>query len=597
MVSGPGRLMVGIVIVSIQVFSAFGADWRAVVDEAVATQQPPWIPTEKTLRGWVIGIDASGGGARDRAQQEADDFVLLTAEYLYHAVVRSGGRAILTRVGDFRYGDEVPDAEQRVEILQRADVDLCLRLVPVSGSRPQVAAVREGDAGQLADALAKQLNASQSDLAGFGGPFIEQFQQAKPGAPLAVVAAATPGDRRTRPHAVATLTEQILAGLIGYVGTHAKSNPRIEEDAGGASTPATPDPPVSRRIQRAARAVWPAGELPAAQLDWFCDRFGDNSISNSSLTHFSVGAEWDGERVKLTGTTNEPRIVDSLVGALQVVGYENVADAVRRLPDHERLGDKLFGVCHVPMALTFNRPSARRGLQTQLLYGEPVFLLDQTEDEYLLHGSDGYWGWVPRNVITPKTAEEFAPYNELPRAAAIEEIRRDGLRIPAGAKLPIVAQDAAQWTLLLPGGQTAAVEARALRALHSEQAVQDRVLGVLDMLNTPYVFGGRSPLGLDCSGLVMNVLARSGEFYARDAWQQAFAGRLVATQWHRTDLQAGDLIFFIHPTGRIYHTGVMISDRHIVHSTPPVVRINSLFPDDRLYDPRLDRDFFIGKRP
>ncbi|MBU0641372.1 MAG: C40 family peptidase, partial [Planctomycetes bacterium] len=108
---------------------------------------------------------------------------------------------------------------------------------------------------------------------------------------------------------------------------------------------------------------------------------------------------------------------------------------------------------------------------------------------------------------------------------------------------------------------------------------------------------GRSSLGLDCSGLVTNVWTRTGEKPSRDAWQQALAGELVATSWHRAGIQAGDQVFFINESGKIYHTGVALDADHILHAAPPCVQIGSLDPQDRLHDKRLDLDFFMAKRP
>jgi N-acetylmuramoyl-L-alanine amidase len=574
-------------------------DWRAQVKAAIEHQQPPWSPREDTLAGWTIGLNPVGGGADKAALRDADDFSLLLAEYLYHAVIRSGGRAVLTRVGDYAWAaDETPDAQQRVAILENAGVDLCISLAaqPADADANGFTLVTASTSGPgwLGEAFE-----SGSDGGSRAASFRQALNNASPNVPKAtiVLTAATGADPRQRNAAKEAFAKQIHAALVHYVAEHAKTDAVADDDAGGHSVPPTPDPPISRRVKSVARAVWPAGDLPLEQVDWFCNAVAARAITNSSLTYFNPEAELRDGRIVLTGATAEPDLIEMLVDALRVVGITEVTSEMRTLPDREKLGDELYGVCRVPMVLTFSRPDARRGLMTQLLFGEPVFLLDRDEDEYLLHAGDGYWGWVPANAIEPKTADAFTPYNRLPRVTALSELVHAEKRIPAGAKLPLVSEGSQKHTVLLPDGREAPLPADQLRALATEQSIGQRVTAVLDLIGTPYVFGGRSPLGLDCSGLVTNAMARSGEFAARDAWHQAFAGRLVATQWRRTDLQAGDLIFFINSVGKVYHTGVMIDDRHIIHATPPVVRINSLFEEDRLFDPRLDRDFFIGKRP
>ena len=147
-------------------------------------------------------------------------------------------------------------------------------------------------------------------------------------------------------------------------------------------------------------------------------------------------------------------------------------------------------------------------------------------------------------------------------------------------------------------GSTLNVPAAAVARLGAENSqASARVRAALDMLYTPYVFGGRSPLGLDCSGLASNVWSRLGVTPPRDAQQQAPAGRLVATSWHRANIRPGDQLFFINESGKVYHTGIALDAVHVIHATAPCVQIGSFDPQDPLYDEELDRTFFMVKRP
>jgi len=96
----------------------------------------------------------------------------------------------------------------------------------------------------------------------------------------------------------------------------------------------------------------------------------------------------------------------------------------------------------------------------------------------------------------------------------------------------------------------------------------------LALLETPYVFAGRASIGLDCSGLVGTVCDEHGFVLPRDAAQQFVTGRLVATRWYRDALGAGDRIYFINSTGKIFHTGLALGDEHFVHSAPLAVQIS-----------------------
>jgi len=223
--------------------------------------------------------------------------------------------------------------------------------------------------------------------------------------------------------------------------------------------------------------------------------------------------------------------------------------------------------------------------------------LDRENDHYLLHAGDGYWGWVPCGAVQPMTAEAFNAYMDRKRAIAQREIKTQTLVIPRGATLRLQQSGADTRTVSLPDGTSLDVPADTLGPVENGEAAAARVKAALDLLYVPYVFGGRSPLGLDCSGLASNVCTQAGRTPARDARQQVLAGRLVATFRDRSRLQAGDQVFFVNRSGKVYHTGIAIDSTHIVHSAPPCVQIGSIDSASPLYDKELDESFFMAKRP
>ncbi|MBL1409210.1 C40 family peptidase [Sphingobacterium faecale] len=81
--------------------------------------------------------------------------------------------------------------------------------------------------------------------------------------------------------------------------------------------------------------------------------------------------------------------------------------------------------------------------------------------------------------------------------------------------------------------------------------------------NSPYLWGGRSPYGIDCSGFSQVVYRHFGIALRRDAWQQAESGDTVN---FLPEIKAGDLAFFDNEAGRITHVGVMIDNETIIHA-------------------------------
>jgi len=419
---------------------------------------------------------------------------------------------------------------------------------------------------------------------------------------LSILGAAA-GQGTDRP---APLDEVVRRAIQAYYeqrcAAAASTQPREGAAEPGRKDARVPGPPGSSadgRVGRLARTIWPEGPLPAERVGWFCELFAKVAVKDASLVYVDMTARRDEEGVVLRGATNAPSYVGGLTEALAAVGIAGVRSEARTLPDREKLGARLFGVCRVPTALTYNRPSESGGLQTQLLYGEPVFLLDRAEGFYLLHAGEGYWGWVREEAVQPLAENDFAPFQRLPRAVFVTDLQMERTNIPRGGTAPFVRTEGDKSVVLSPEGSEMVVPSSVLRVGTADAgAAEARVKAALDFMGSPYLFGGRSGRGLDCSGLVTNVWARAaGERTARDAWQQALAGELVATWWHRENIQPGDQVFFIDPTGRIYHTGVAISATHILHAAPPAVQIGSFVKGDRLYDARLDRDFFMVKRP
>lgn len=93
------------------------------------------------------------------------------------------------------------------------------------------------------------------------------------------------------------------------------------------------------------------------------------------------------------------------------------------------------------------------------------------------------------------------------------------------------------------------------------------VENALMYLNTPYLWGGRSPLGIDCSGFTQMVYRLQGVDLPRDAYQQAEVGTTLSFV---EESEPGDLAFFDNAEGTITHVGIILEDNHIIHASGKV---------------------------
>lgn len=183
-------------------------------------------------------------------------------------------------------------------------------------------------------------------------------------------------------------------------------------------------------------------------------------------------------------------------------------------------------------------PNDRSEQVSQLLYGECVTVLETKAKWSLVQGDDGYSGWVDTNQIGP---EPIAQGFVLEREVCIKTARGD-FYLPHGAR-------GRQAATTLPFNPSAVVKTAQL------------------YLNTPYLWGGKSIYGIDCSGFMQQLFKVHGVNLPRDAYQQAEIGETVHLV---AEAKALDLAFFDNVEGRIVHVGMLINQSQIIHASGSV---------------------------
>lgn len=383
--------------------------------------------------------------------------------------------------------------------------------------------------------------------------------------------------------------------------------PRGEDEVAEDGEPPMSERRARRDASRLVRSYWPSDEPPqtARELQFILDAYRRSALSDATTFRFDVRVEGGPGAWRVSGSVNHPRLRDVPARLLAAVGCSPEVDGVRLLPAAS-LGAERYGVCAIPMALTYPEPYDRGTVQTQLLLGDRVYLLDEDEDRrhFLLMAPDGYLGWVRQEAIRRMDAAEFTSWSLAPRARVVRETMVDDFRVPAGSALPVLGNDGTRVRLRIP---------RAVRASASTEAVMVPLVSVnlpsqpspgfvaaqtaITALTVPYVFGGRSMLGLDCSGLVGNAYLTAGLRLPRDARQQMLVGEIVATPWYFGDLRPGDILFFIDGMGHVTHVGLSLGGSRFIHESPPEVQVSSFDPGDPLYAPNWAAAFCFARRP
>ena len=221
------------------------------------------------------------------------------------------------------------------------------------------------------------------------------------------------------------------------------------------------------------------------------------------------------------------------------------------------------GICSISIVPVRSDASDKAEIVTQLLFGELVeIIVIRKEWTYIRCEWDGYEGWCDTKQVQVLSDDHYYAYRlqhatcfELVQPALSQEFFQP---LTLGAVLPFY--DGLSFSVAGSrynfSGQT--IPSATIKAT-SELIVRI----ARKFLFAPYLWGGRSPFGIDCSGLTQVVYKMAGIRLLRDAAQQVTQGRLVDFV---EQAQAGDLAFFENSIGRIAHVGIVLPGNKIIHA-------------------------------
>lgn len=221
----------------------------------------------------------------------------------------------------------------------------------------------------------------------------------------------------------------------------------------------------------------------------------------------------------------------------------------------------MYGICNLALIPLRQEANHRSELVSQILFGEHFTILETQSDwvKIELH-FDGYQGWIDKKQFQEISAESFQTLSNLPfklNADFIEYIigKNDELfPIPLGSNLNFLDLAEVNSSEFRFEGMTTTGEKNPKTALLKTAFMY---------LNTPYLWGGKSPYGIDCSGFVQMVYKLNGYTLPRDAYQQASIGEPLS---FIEESEPGDLAFFDNEEGKITHVGILMKDNYIIHA-------------------------------
>ncbi len=331
---------------------------------------------------------------------------------------------------------------------------------------------------------------------------------------------------------------------------------------------------------------------------------------------FDVTCVHQAAQLVVKGDVDRANARRDIVAALEAAKLGLVVDSIRVLPD-PALADTPFGIVKVSVGNVRSNPAHSAELATQVMLGMVVTVLKKQGDWYYIQGADRYLGWLegPAMHLTKQAgadAWQNGPRVIMTAYFGVMRTRPDTASLPVSDAVPGVLFKAGavqgKWRAIeTPDGRKGYIERRLVadyakwkttRTLTAETVEQT----AKQFIGVPYLWGGTSPKGMDCSGFTKTVFRLNGMELNRDANQQAQMGIDVPAGDDMRQLLKGDLLFFGQQASaerpeRITHVGIYLQDKAIIH-TPggSGVRIDSFDPAAPNYNDGLVKSMVRARR-
>ena len=229
----------------------------------------------------------------------------------------------------------------------------------------------------------------------------------------------------------------------------------------------------------------------------------------------------------------------------------------------------MFGICNLAIIPLRLEPSDKSEIVSQVLFGEHFEIIEQLKQwSRIKMQFDNYEGWVDSKqfkIISETNFNKLSEETIILNGDLVDYITDHTnllIPIPLGASISFLSNNEINTANYnFEGTKISGVKPKS-----------ELIRTAFMYLNAPYLWGGKNPFGIDCSGFTQMVYKLNGYKLLRDASQQAKQGEALS---FIEESEPGDLAFFDNDEGNIIHVGIIMEDNYIIHASGKV-RIDRL---------------------
>ena len=317
---------------------------------------------------------------------------------------------------------------------------------------------------------------------------------------------------------------------------------------------------------------------------------------------FKIETETKDGKLILKGETDNIPALDALMFELRASQSLPLENKVLTLPDSALKGNN-YAVITVSVANVRKDNDHEFEMVNQAVLGTEVKLLKKKSGFYYVQTPDHYLGWIESGSLKKYDETSIREWRKLPKIiytdlfgliySAKKKTSDQVMDIVVGSVVKFVKKEGAWCKVETPDGRIGFIPKEQVE--DKDKWDKSRKLNFGNIFKTakrflgfPYLWGGSSSKGVDCSGFVQRVFALNGMLLPRDASQQALVGEEVVPEKDYKNVKPGDLLFFGSKgkdgKPKVTHVAIYVKDYNYIHSSS-YVQISSLEKDAVNFDP------------